>query len=107
MPFYYISDNYTDSEIDRKNEYIFVFYCFENPSSLITLESQHSTGPIQARFSAKYTCSNEHFSQIQNCKCHMFDFRLISLDRIVNSNCSNGILQMQVITGSSPLNDYL
>ncbi len=33
-------------------------------------------------FSAKCTSPNEHFNQIENWKCYMFDFRLMSLDRI-------------------------
>ena len=37
---------------------------------------------IQVGFPAKCTPSNEHLNQIENWKCHMFDFRLISLDRI-------------------------
>ena len=52
----------------------FVFYWFENPSIAHNLET---TGPIQAGFPAKCTSPNEHFNQIENSKCHMFDFRLI------------------------------
>ncbi len=32
--------------------------------------------------SAKCTSPNENFNQIENWKCHMFDFRLVPLDRI-------------------------
>ncbi len=40
-----------------------------------------TTGPIQVRFSAKCIPPNEDFNQIENWKCHMFNFRLIPLDR--------------------------
>ena len=36
----------------------------------------------QMGFTGKCNSPNEHFSQIENWKCHMFDFRLISLDCI-------------------------
>ncbi len=61
----------------------FVFYCSENPS---IAHSFGTTGPIQVGFSAKCTSPNEHFNQIENWKCHMFDFRLISLDHITNDD---------------------
>ncbi len=41
-----------------------------------------TTGPIQVGVSAKCTCPNEDFNQIENWKCDMFDFRLIPLDHI-------------------------
>ena len=41
-----------------------------------------TTGPIQVGFSAKCTSLNVHFSQIENWNCHMFNFRLISLNCI-------------------------
>ena len=64
----------------QKKEWIsFVFYCFENPSNA---HNFGTTGPIQVGFSAKCTSPNEHINQIENWKCHIFDFRLISLDRI-------------------------
>ncbi len=58
------------------------FYCF-----LLFWESSiaHNLGttvPIQVEFSAKCTCLNEDFNQIENWKCHMCNFRLIPLDRI-------------------------
>ncbi len=41
-----------------------------------------TTSPIQMGVSEKCTYQNEHFNQIENWKCHLFDFRLISLDCI-------------------------
>ncbi len=39
-------------------------------------------GPLQVGFSAKCTSPNEDFNQIENWKCHLFDFRLIPLGHI-------------------------
>ncbi len=64
----------------QKKELIsFVLYCFENPS---IVHNFGTTSPIQRGFSAKCTFPNEHFNQIENWKCHMFAFILISLNRI-------------------------
>ena len=64
----------------QKKEWIsFIFYCFENP---LIAHDFGTTDPIQVGFSAKCTSPNEHFNQIENWKCHIFDFRLISLDHI-------------------------
>ncbi len=41
-----------------------------------------TTSPIQVGFSAKCTSPSEDFNQIENWKCHMFDFQLLPLDRI-------------------------
>ena len=46
-----------------------------------------TTGLIQVGFSAKCTSPNEYFNQIEIWKCHMFDFRLIPLDRITYNEC--------------------
>ncbi len=46
---------------------------------LLTNKLWGTTGPIQEAVSAKYTSQNEHFNQIENWKCHMLNFRLISL----------------------------
>ncbi len=62
----------------------FVFYCFENPS----IANFGTTGLIQVGFSAKCTSPNENFNQVENWKCHMFDFRLIPLDRIIYTTVS-------------------
>ena len=60
----------------QKKEWIsFILYCFENPSNFET------TGLMQVEFPTK-TSPNEHSNQIENWKCHIFNFRLISLDRI-------------------------
>ncbi len=64
----------------QKNECIFLFfivfrlfqYCY----------NFGTTGPIQIGFSGKCTSPNVDFNQIENWKCHMFDFRLIRLYRI-------------------------
>ncbi len=64
---------------NQKKECISVFYCFENPSIAHNLRT---TGPIQVGFSAKYTSANKHFNQIENWKCHIFYFRMISLFHI-------------------------
>ncbi len=52
----------------------------------------------QVKFSAECTSPNEYFkfNQIENWKCHMFDFRLISLDRITKV-VSQYVLEMQLI----------
>ncbi len=64
-------------DIARKKEWI----CFENHSIAHNLGT---TGPILVGFSAKCTCPNEHFNQ--NWKCHMSEFRLISIDHITYYN---------------------
>ncbi len=56
-----------------------VLYYSENP---LIAHNVGTTGPIQVRFSAKCTSPNEHFNQIENWKCHMFKFWLISADPI-------------------------
>ena len=61
----------------------FVFYCSENSSVAHNLGT---TGQIQVGFSAKCTSPNEHFIQIENWKCHIFELWLISLDRITYEN---------------------
>ncbi len=76
---------YIDCEI--QSEKGMHFFCF-----VLFLESFNNfgtTGPIQMGFSAKCTSPNEHFtfSQIENWKCYMWDFRLIPLDRITHSIC--------------------
>ncbi len=55
------------------------FFCFGNHS---VVHNFGTTGPIHVGFSAICTSPNEHFNQIENWKCDMFDFRLISLDCI-------------------------
>ena len=66
--------------LSQEKEWIsFVFYCFENPS---IAHNFGTTGLIKVEFSAKCTSPNMQFNQIENWKCHMFNFRLISLDRI-------------------------
>ncbi len=68
----------------QKKECIsFVFYCLENLSIAITLQPLVR---FQVEFSAKCTSPNEDFNQVENWKCHMFDFRLVLLDRITNIN---------------------
>ncbi len=52
-----------------------VFYCSENPSIAHNLGT---TGPIQVGFQQNGTSPNEHFNQIENWKCHMCKFRLIT-----------------------------
>ena len=49
-----------------------------------------TTGPIQVGFSAKCTSPNEDINQIENWKCHIFNFRLIPLDRITYSLWNRG-----------------
>ncbi len=71
----------------RKRNEFFVFYWFENTSTahnFVTTDSiLVTTDSILVEFSAKCTSpKNEHFQQIETWKCHMLDFRLISLDRI-------------------------
>ncbi len=61
----------------QKKEWIsIVFYYPSIPHNL------WNTGPIHVGFSAKCTSLNQDFNQIENWKCHMFDFRPIPLDRI-------------------------
>ncbi len=63
-----------DCEIYPEKECIsFVFYCSENPS---IAHNFGTTSPIQVEFSPI------QISQLENWKCHMLDFRLISLDHI-------------------------
>ncbi len=57
----------------------FVYYCFENASFV---QIFRTTGPILVGVSANCISLNEHLNQIENWKCHMFNFRLISLDHI-------------------------
>ncbi len=64
------------SQKEELMNFVFVFYCFENSS---IAHNFGNTGPIQVGFSAKCTSPKEHFNQIENWKCHMFDFRQISL----------------------------
>ena len=84
------------SGISRKSEALIVrcsqrkewisFYCFENPS---IAHNFGTTGWIQVGFSMclkRCTSPNEHFNQIQSWKCHMFNFRLIFLDCIINGD---------------------
>ena len=71
-----------------------VFYCSGNHSIAHNLGT---TGPIQVGFSAKHTSPNEDFNQIENRKWHMFDFRLIPLDRFtchseMPTNCYNSFI---------------
>ena len=62
----------------QKKEWIsVVFYCFANPSIAHNLGT---TGPIQEDLTAKWTAPSDHFNEIQNWKCHMFNFRLILID---------------------------
>ncbi len=65
----------------KKNWISIVFYCSENYSIAHKLGT---TGPIQVGVSAKCISPNEHFNQIENWKCHMCEFWLISLDHITN-----------------------
>ena len=80
-------------DIGRNKLISFAFYYVENPS---IAHNFGTTGLIQVWFSAKCTPLNEHFNQIENWKCHMFDIRLISLDcirfiepmrEVVRKNC--------------------
>ena len=65
---------------NQKKEWIaFVFYCLENPSGA---HKFGTTGPIHVGVSAQCTSPNEHLNQVENKKCHMFNFRLIPLDNI-------------------------
>ncbi len=67
----------------KRNEFLpgisLVFYCYENPSiAHITLEPL-----VWFRLGFQQcTSPNEHFNQIENWKCNMFYFRVISLDCI-------------------------
>ena len=65
----------------KKEIYFFCFLLFWESSNCYNFVT---TGPIQVGFSANVPLFNEYFNQIENWKCHMFDFRLISLDRITN-----------------------
>ncbi len=58
------------------------FFCFLLFWESFNCYNFGTTGPIQVGFSAKCTSPNEHFNQIENWKCHMFDFRRIPQDRI-------------------------
>ena len=68
----------------------FVFYCFKNLSIVIRTLAQELWNH-QSGFQAKSTSLKEDFNQIENWKCHMFDFRLILLDRITNGAIINVI----------------
>ena len=71
-----------------KKEWIsFVFYCFENPS--IT-RNFGTTGPIQVGYFSKWALQS-------NRKCHMFDFRLIILDRITYFKAVSAIFFRNVL----------
>ncbi len=69
----------------KKKSISIVFYCSGNLSIAHNLGT---TGSIQAGFSAKCSSPNEHLNQIENWKCHMCEFQLISQDRITNDWCS-------------------
>ncbi len=80
-----------DSQNNRKQKQFiiflavsFVFNCFEN---LSIAHNFGTIGSIQVGFSAKCTSPNEYINQIENWKCHILDFRLISKGRITSSNC--------------------
>ncbi len=63
----------------KRNEFLLFSIVLRILQLLITLE------PLaQVEFSAKCTSQDKHFNQIENWKCHMFEFWLISLDRITN-----------------------
>ncbi len=64
----------------KRNKFLVIFYCSENPS--IAHNNFGTAGPIQVEFQQKWTSPNEHFNQIENWKCHMFNIRLTSLHRI-------------------------
>ncbi len=66
-----------------RNEFLLFSIVLKSPS--IT-HNFGTTGSIQVGFSAKCTSPNEYFNQIENWKCHMFNFRLISIDRITYCN---------------------
>ena len=51
------------------------FFCFQKLSLLVYLMNHWSN-------STRCTSLNEHFNQIENRKCHMFNFRPTSLDCI-------------------------
>ena len=56
-----------------------VFYCSENPAIACNLGT---TGPIQVEGVSKMYLSKWALQSDKNWKCHIFDFRLIPLDRI-------------------------
>ncbi len=58
------------------------FFCFLLFWESFNCYNFGTTHPIQVGFSAKSTSPNKNFDQIENWKCHMFDFWLIPLDRI-------------------------
>ncbi len=64
-----------------------------------------TTAPIQAGFSAKCTSPNEHFNQIENWKCYMCEFQMISLDLITNVHLSELQGKPTVITQGIQLCD--
>ncbi len=69
----------------QKKEYMisFVFYCFENLSIAITLEPL-----VQFRWGFQLNVPLLlRTNQTENWKCHIFDFRLIPLDRITYLVC--------------------
>ena len=71
----------------KKERISFVFCCFEN---LSIAHNFGTTGPIQVGFSAKCTSP-----KIENYKCPIFNFRLISLDHMC-SHPTHYLLSNQV-----------
>ncbi len=61
----------------KKERIYFVFYCFENLSIAITLKPL-----VCSEVFSKWTSPDEDFKQIENWKCHMFNFQLNLLDHI-------------------------
>ena len=59
------------------------FFCFLLFWESFNCYNFGTTGPIWVGFSAKCTSPNEDFNQMENWTCHMFDFQLILLDRII------------------------
>ena len=70
------------------------FFCFLLFWESFNCYNFGTTGPIQVGFSAKCTSPDEDFSQIENWKCHMFNFWLIPLDRITLCRSKAAILKM-------------
>ena len=65
------------------------FFCFLQFWESFNCSNFGTAGSIQVVFSTKCTSRNNHFkfNQIENWKYLMFDFRLISLDRITLTFC--------------------
>ncbi len=61
------------------------FFCFLLFENHLIAHNVGTTDLIQVEFPAKCTSPNEDLNQIENC--HMFDFRLIPLDRITYLTC--------------------